>query len=53
MVTQVRFALSSTPVFSRTDKITDSEFFYNLVLDLLEDPEEVTEVHELLVWWDR
>jgi hypothetical protein len=50
---QVRFALSSSPTFSRTDRITDSEFFYASIIDLLEDPEEQAEVRQLLAWWDR
>lgn len=50
---QVRFALSSQAVFSRTDQITDSEFFYNLVIELLEDPEEHVEVADLLKWWNQ
>lgn len=50
---QVRFALSSSAVFSRTDTVTDSEFFYNLVIDLLEDKGEVVEVTELLKWWNQ
>ena len=50
---QVRFALSSSPVFSRTDTVTDSERFYNSVLDLFEDPEEIQEVNDLQTWWNR
>jgi hypothetical protein len=50
---QVRFALSSSPIFSRTDLITDSERFYNSVLDLFEDIDEKAEVDELLTWWNR
>ncbi|KAG2737573.1 hypothetical protein P692DRAFT_20761391 [Suillus brevipes Sb2] len=53
IATQVRFALSSSSVFSRTDTTTDSETFYHSLLDLLEDPEEVKEVDELLTWWNR
>ncbi|KAG1860337.1 hypothetical protein F4604DRAFT_1882606 [Suillus subluteus] len=49
---QVRFALSSSSVFSRTDTSTDSETFYHSLLDLLEDPEECREVDELLIWWN-
>lgn len=49
---QVRFALSSSPVFSRTDTVTDSEKFYNTVLDLLEDIDESVEVNHLLIWWN-
>lgn len=50
---KVRFALSSSSVFSRTDTTTDSETFYHSLLDLLEDPEECKEVDELLTWWNR
>lgn len=50
---QVRFTLSSSPVFSRTDLTTDSERFYNSIVEFLEDPEESVEVQELLVWWNR
>ena len=50
---QVRFALCSSPVFSRTDTITDSERFYNTVLDLFEDVEEREEVNDLQTWWNQ
>ncbi|KAG0695576.1 hypothetical protein DFH29DRAFT_814029 [Suillus ampliporus] len=50
ITTQVRFALSSSSVFSRTDTVTDSETFYHSLLDLLEDPEECKEVDELLTY---
>jgi hypothetical protein len=50
---QVRFALSSSPVFSRTDIVTDSERFYNSILELLDDPLEKQEVEALLTWWNR
>jgi hypothetical protein len=50
---QVRFGLSSSPVFSRTDTVTDSERFYNTVLDLFYDIEEQEEVNDLLTWWNR
>ena len=50
---QVRFALSSAQVFSRTDLVTDSERFYNSILELLDDPEEKGEVDELMTWWNR
>jgi hypothetical protein len=52
-VSQVRFALSSAAVFSRTDTVTDSERFYNSVLDYFEDVDEQQEVRELLIWWNR
>ena len=45
---QVRFALSSSSVFSRTDTTTDSEHFY----EILEDPEEQQEVQALMKWWN-
>ena len=50
---QVRFSISSSPVFSRTDLATDSERFYNSILDLLEDPDEQEEVGDLTAWWNR
>jgi hypothetical protein len=53
VVLQVRFALSSSPVFSRTDTVTDSERFYTSVLDLFDDIDEKEEVNELLIWWNR
>ncbi|KAH6913576.1 hypothetical protein BKA70DRAFT_1370033 [Coprinopsis sp. MPI-PUGE-AT-0042] len=53
IASQVRFGLSSSPVFSRTDLVTDSESFYASVVTLLEDPEEQEEVRQLLAWWDR
>ncbi|KAG1748532.1 hypothetical protein EDD22DRAFT_981885 [Suillus occidentalis] len=52
-VFQVRFALTSSPVFSRTDTVTDSERFYNSILEIFEDPEEKQEVEDLAVWWNR
>ncbi|KAJ3539621.1 hypothetical protein NMY22_g4650 [Coprinellus aureogranulatus] len=51
--TQVRFALTSASVFSRTDRETDSETFYTSVLELLEDPEEQDQVRPLLLWWNQ
>ncbi|TEB31765.1 hypothetical protein FA13DRAFT_1613262, partial [Coprinellus micaceus] len=51
--TQVRFALSSAGVFSRTDCETDSETFYTSILELLEDPEEQDEVRPLMLWWNQ
>ncbi len=53
VATLVRFSLTSSPTFSRTDRVTDNERFYNLVLRALEDPEEEAEVDALLEWWDR
>ena len=43
----------SSPVFSRTDTVTDLERFYNSLLELFEDSDEKQEVDELLVWWNR
>jgi hypothetical protein len=43
----------SSPVFSRTDTVTDSETFYTSVLDLLEDEDEKEEVTDLIAWWNR
>ncbi|KAG1758512.1 hypothetical protein EDD22DRAFT_981375 [Suillus occidentalis] len=53
IATQVRFSLSSSSVFSRTDTVTDSENFYHSILDLLEDPDESREVADLMIWWTR
>ncbi|KAG2752866.1 hypothetical protein P692DRAFT_201838181 [Suillus brevipes Sb2] len=53
IATQVRFALTSSPVFSRTDTVTDSERFYTSILDIFEDPDENQEVNDLAVWWNR
>ncbi|KAG2134612.1 hypothetical protein BD769DRAFT_1627142 [Suillus cothurnatus] len=53
IATQVRFSLSSSSVFSRTDTVTDSENFYHSILDLLEDPDENEEVVDLMTWWTR
>lgn len=50
---KIRFSLSSSSVFSRTDTVTDSENFYHSILDLLEDPEESDEVGDLMMWWTR
>ncbi|KAG2092129.1 uncharacterized protein F5147DRAFT_748041 [Suillus discolor] len=33
--------------------VTDSERFYNSILDIFEDPDEKQEVDELVVWWNR
>ncbi|KAH7919091.1 hypothetical protein BV22DRAFT_1023570, partial [Leucogyrophana mollusca] len=52
IATQVRFSLTSSPVFSRTDTVTDSEKFYSSILDLFEDADEKQEVDELLTWWN-
>ena len=45
--------LTSAQVFSRTDHVTDSECFYNSILELLDDREEKEEVDQLLMWWNR
>lgn len=49
---QVWFSLSSSLIFSRTNTLTDSERFYNSVVELFPDPEEKKEVNELLIWWN-
>jgi len=53
LVWQVRFALSSSPVFCRSDLATDSERFYNSILELFDDQEEQAEVNELVMWWNK
>ena len=52
IIQQLRFALSSSSVFCRTDTATDSERFYNSILDFLDDPDEKDFVDELLDWWN-
>ena len=53
LICQARFALTSAQVFSRTDLVTDSERFYDSIMELLDDPEEMEEVDQLLTWWNR
>ncbi|TEB36975.1 hypothetical protein FA13DRAFT_1622502, partial [Coprinellus micaceus] len=53
IATQVRFALSSGSTFSRTDRATNSEYFYELLIEVLEDPEEYVEVSDLIRWWNH
>jgi len=50
--TQLRFSLSSSSVFCRSDTSTDSERFYDTVLEFLDHPEEKEDVNELLNWWN-
>ncbi|KAG2099567.1 uncharacterized protein F5147DRAFT_747266 [Suillus discolor] len=50
---QVRFTLTSSPVFSHTDTVTDSERFYNSIFDIFEDSDEKQEVDDLAIWWNR
>ena len=50
---KTRFSLTSAQVFSRTDLATDSERFYNSIIELLDDPEEKDGVDQLLIWWNR
>ncbi|KAG1811298.1 hypothetical protein EV424DRAFT_1473744 [Suillus variegatus] len=53
IATQIQFSLSSSSIFSRTDTVTDSDNFYYSILDLLEDPDEIKEVTDLMTWWTR
>ncbi|KAG6913245.1 hypothetical protein DXG01_008449 [Tephrocybe rancida] len=50
---QVRFALSSTSVFSKSDHVLDSERFYLSVLELFGDVDEKMEVNDLISWWNK
>ncbi|KAG1790357.1 uncharacterized protein HD556DRAFT_1433420 [Suillus plorans] len=50
---QIRFSLSLSSVFLRTDTVMDSKNFYHSILNLLEDPEESEEVTDLMMWWMR
>ncbi|KAL4070618.1 hypothetical protein J3A83DRAFT_4358750 [Scleroderma citrinum] len=40
----------TSPMFSHTDTVMNSEQFYNSLLELFEDPDAKQEVDELLVW---
>ena len=40
-------------VFSRTDLVMDSERFYDSILELLDDPDKMEEVNQLLTWWNQ
>ncbi|EGO02678.1 hypothetical protein SERLA73DRAFT_47713 [Serpula lacrymans var. lacrymans S7.3] len=51
--TQVRFALTFLPVFMKSDTVTDSESFYNSILNLFDDLDKIEEVLELLIWWNQ
>ena len=51
-VLQVCFALMSSSVFCRSDTATDSERFYETVLEFLDDPDEKGKVLNLLDWWN-
>ncbi|KZP15619.1 hypothetical protein FIBSPDRAFT_912432 [Athelia psychrophila] len=53
VATQVRFALSSTSTFSRTDYVTDSERFYNTVMLLFTDIRARTRINDIKAWWDQ
>jgi hypothetical protein len=50
---QLRFALSSSSVFCRSDTSTDSARFYESVLHFLDHPDEKGDVNALLLWWNR
>ncbi|KAF8833338.1 hypothetical protein BDN67DRAFT_992856 [Paxillus ammoniavirescens] len=53
IATQTCFALTSAQVFSCTDLVTDSERFYNSIMELLNDADEKDEVDQLLIWWNQ
>ncbi|KAG1734250.1 uncharacterized protein EDB91DRAFT_1238450 [Suillus paluster] len=40
-------------VFMSLNTVTNSEWFYNSILDIFEDPDEKQEVDDLVVWWNR
>ncbi|KIK18437.1 hypothetical protein PISMIDRAFT_14353 [Pisolithus microcarpus 441] len=47
------FTLTSTQMFSWTDLVTDSEWFYISILELLEDLDKADEVDQLMGWWNQ
>jgi len=50
---QAQFALSLSAVFSRTDIVTNSQRFYDSILNLFKDVEEREEVEDLIDWWNQ
>ncbi|KZP21867.1 hypothetical protein FIBSPDRAFT_910647 [Athelia psychrophila] len=52
VATMVRFAMSSSACFSRTDYVTDSEKFYKTVMELFNDTRARTRMNELKTWWN-
>ncbi|KZP06774.1 hypothetical protein FIBSPDRAFT_763898, partial [Athelia psychrophila] len=52
VATMIRFAMSSSSCFSRTDYVTDSERFYKTVMDLFNDARARTRMNELKLWWN-
>ncbi|KAI1784128.1 hypothetical protein LXA43DRAFT_1101726 [Ganoderma leucocontextum] len=53
VATLVRFSLSSRATFARSDTVTDSQTFYNVLLAFLTHPDERENANELLVWWNK
>ena len=53
LVNKVQFSLSSSPVFSRTDTVPDSEIFYNSVIELFDGLKKLEEINKLLTWWNQ
>ncbi|TFK20304.1 hypothetical protein FA15DRAFT_599991, partial [Coprinopsis marcescibilis] len=50
---QVRFALTNAEPFSRSDRVTDSQSFYQSLYRFLDNPDYHEEVDDLLKWWNR
>ncbi|KAG6903668.1 hypothetical protein DXG01_015865, partial [Tephrocybe rancida] len=53
IATQVTFSLCSSSIFSQTDNVSNSEQFYNSVLETFMDLDNSDEVAKLLNWWNR
>lgn len=49
----MRFALGTRGTFSSKDTIADSQTFYNVILAFLNHPDELENVNELIVWWNK
>ncbi|TFK25883.1 hypothetical protein FA15DRAFT_549324, partial [Coprinopsis marcescibilis] len=52
IATQVRFALTNAEPFSRSDRVTDSQSFYQSLYRFLDNPDYHEEVDDLLKWWN-
>ncbi|KAI0311282.1 hypothetical protein OF83DRAFT_1069090 [Amylostereum chailletii] len=53
IATLTRFSLQNVAVFSRTDKVADSQRFYTSMTEMLDDPDFMDEVVELVAWWNK
>ncbi|KAI1796705.1 hypothetical protein LXA43DRAFT_879237, partial [Ganoderma leucocontextum] len=53
VATLVRFSLSSRGTFARSDTVTDSQTFYNVLVAFLTHPDERENANALLAGWNK